>query len=204
MRAARSSAAARATSCASHQADLIEQSAAASGARHRSDRAGASSPSCSMAPIDDVRLEIGFGGGEHLIAEAQAFPNIGFIGCEPYVNGMAKILTQIEAHNIGNIRLYRRRRRRTAGLGAAAIAGADRPDPSRSLAEAAALEAALRAGRDGRRDGAHSEGRRRISFRQRHRRLLRLDAGASDALRRIFSGPRSAPSTGASRGTATP
>ena len=53
-----------------------------------------------------VRLEIGFGGGEHLIAEAQAFPEIGFIGCEPYVNGMAKILTQIEAHNIGNIRLY--------------------------------------------------------------------------------------------------
>ena len=56
--------------------------------------------------IENVRLEIGFGGGEHLIAEAQAFPNIGFIGCEPYVNGMAKILTQIEAHNIGNIRLY--------------------------------------------------------------------------------------------------
>lgn len=54
----------------------------------------------------DVRLEIGFGGGEHLIAEAQAYPQIGFIGCEPYVNGMAKILTQIEAHNIGNIRLY--------------------------------------------------------------------------------------------------
>ena len=55
---------------------------------------------------DGVRLEIGFGGGEHLIAEALAFPDIGFIGCEPYVNGMAKILTQIEAHNIGNVRLY--------------------------------------------------------------------------------------------------
>jgi tRNA (guanine-N7-)-methyltransferase len=54
----------------------------------------------------DVRLEIGFGGGEHLIAEARAFPNLGFIGCEPYVNGMAKILAQIEAHNIGNIRLF--------------------------------------------------------------------------------------------------
>jgi tRNA (guanine-N7-)-methyltransferase len=53
-----------------------------------------------------VRLEIGFGGGEHLIAEARAFPDTGFIGCEPYVNGMAKILTQIEAHNIGNIRLF--------------------------------------------------------------------------------------------------
>ena len=55
--------------------------------------------------VGDVRLEIGFGGGEHLIAEARAFPDIGFIGCEPYVNGMAKILTQIEAQNIANIRL---------------------------------------------------------------------------------------------------
>jgi tRNA (guanine-N7-)-methyltransferase len=57
-------------------------------------------------PADAVRLEIGFGGGEHLIAEARAFPNLGFIGCEPYVNGMAKILAQIEAHNVGNIRLF--------------------------------------------------------------------------------------------------
>jgi len=58
------------------------------------------------APVDSVRLEIGFGGGEHLIAEARAFPNSGFIGCEPYVNGMAKILTLIEAGDIGNIRLF--------------------------------------------------------------------------------------------------
>jgi len=57
-------------------------------------------------PAKEVRLEIGFGGGEHLIAEARAFPDTGFIGCEPYVNGMAKILAQIEAHNIGNIRLF--------------------------------------------------------------------------------------------------
>ena len=56
-------------------------------------------------PAGEVRLEIGFGGGEHLIAEALAFPDTGFIGCEPYVNGMAKILAQIEAHNIRNIRL---------------------------------------------------------------------------------------------------
>jgi tRNA (guanine-N7-)-methyltransferase len=53
----------------------------------------------------ELRLEIGFGGGEHLVAEAGAFPGHGFIGCEPYVNGMAKILAQIEAHRIGNIRL---------------------------------------------------------------------------------------------------
>jgi tRNA (guanine-N7-)-methyltransferase len=54
---------------------------------------------------EELRLEIGFGGGEHLAAEAVAYPGTGFIGCEPYVNGMAKILAQIEAHNIGNIRL---------------------------------------------------------------------------------------------------
>ena len=55
---------------------------------------------------DDTRLEIGFGGGEHLVAEARHFAGAGFIGCEPYVNGMAKILAQIEADNIGNIRLF--------------------------------------------------------------------------------------------------
>ncbi len=57
-------------------------------------------------PVDQCRLEIGFGGGEHLIAEALAFPDTGFIGCEPYVNGMAKILAQIETRNIANIRLF--------------------------------------------------------------------------------------------------
>ncbi|WP_315836362.1 tRNA (guanine(46)-N(7))-methyltransferase TrmB [Bradyrhizobium prioriisuperbiae] len=56
-------------------------------------------------PVNDVRLEIGFGGGEHLVAEARAFPQTGFIGVEPYVNGMAKILAEIEAQQIGNIRL---------------------------------------------------------------------------------------------------
>ena len=58
------------------------------------------------APVDNVRLEIGFGGGEHLIAEACRFPEIGFIGCEPYVNGMAKILALIEAGEVRNIRLF--------------------------------------------------------------------------------------------------
>ena len=74
-----------------------------------------------------------------------------------------------------------RRRRGIAGLGAIAIDRPPRSDPSRPLAEATTLEAPLRAGRDHRRDGARYKIRRRISFRQRHRRLLRLDAGASDA-----------------------
>ncbi len=57
-------------------------------------------------PIDDVRLEIGFGGGEHLAAEAGAHPRTGFIGCEPFVNGMAKALALIEARRLDNIRLH--------------------------------------------------------------------------------------------------
>src|SRR5436190_2302339 len=36
--------------------------------------------------VDDVRLESGFGGGEHLIAEAERHPRVGFIGVEPFVN----------------------------------------------------------------------------------------------------------------------
>ena len=51
-------------------------------------------------PPDDVRLEIGFGGAEHLIAQAQAHPRVGFIGCEPFVNGMAKALAAIDAHKL--------------------------------------------------------------------------------------------------------
>jgi tRNA (guanine-N7-)-methyltransferase len=57
-------------------------------------------------PVDAVRLEIGFGGGENLIAEACAHPTLGFIGCEPFVNGMAKILALIEAGAHDNVRLY--------------------------------------------------------------------------------------------------
>ena len=56
--------------------------------------------------VDDVRLEIGFGGAEHLVGEAQAHPRIGFIGCEPFVNGMAKALGAIDAGKLANIRLH--------------------------------------------------------------------------------------------------
>nr|WP_069305705.1 tRNA (guanosine(46)-N7)-methyltransferase TrmB [Methylobrevis pamukkalensis] len=52
-----------------------------------------------------VRLEIGFGGGEHLIHRALEAPDVGFIGVEPFVNGMAKTLMEIGRHGIGNIRL---------------------------------------------------------------------------------------------------
>ena len=56
--------------------------------------------------VDDVRLESGFGGGEHLIAEAERHPRTGFIGIEPFVNGMAKALAAIEERKLDNIRLH--------------------------------------------------------------------------------------------------
>jgi tRNA (guanine-N7-)-methyltransferase len=56
--------------------------------------------------VDDVQLEIGFGGGEHLLTRAQANPQIGFIGAEPFVNGMAKALVAIDEAKLANIRLH--------------------------------------------------------------------------------------------------
>jgi tRNA (guanine-N7-)-methyltransferase len=57
-------------------------------------------------PVDDVHLEIGFGGGEHLVGRARNNPRIGFIGAEPFVNGMAKALVAIDELKFGNIRLH--------------------------------------------------------------------------------------------------
>jgi tRNA (guanine-N7-)-methyltransferase len=54
----------------------------------------------------DVRIESGFGGGEHLIAEAERNPQTGFIGIEPFVNGMAKALAAIDERGLTNIRLH--------------------------------------------------------------------------------------------------
>ena len=56
--------------------------------------------------LEAVHLEIGFGGGEHLLAAARARSEVGFIGCEPFVNGMAKLLASIEAEGLDNIRVW--------------------------------------------------------------------------------------------------
>jgi tRNA (guanine-N7-)-methyltransferase len=53
-----------------------------------------------------VWLEIGFGGGEHLAWQAAANPDVGIIGCEPFVNGVAKLLTEIEDRNLANVRIH--------------------------------------------------------------------------------------------------
>jgi len=51
-------------------------------------------------------LEIGFGGGEHLVAQATAHPNVRYIGVEPFLNGVASCLRHIEEANAQNIRLH--------------------------------------------------------------------------------------------------
>ena len=58
------------------------------------------------AGLEAVRIEIGFGGGEHMVAQAERHPRMGFIGIEPFVNGMAKALSAIAARGLTNIRLH--------------------------------------------------------------------------------------------------
>lgn len=57
-------------------------------------------------PKDDLWIEIGFGMGEHLAAQAAGNPGIGFIGCEPYLNGIAGLLARIDEDGLSNIRIY--------------------------------------------------------------------------------------------------
>ena len=54
----------------------------------------------------DVRLEIGFGGAEHLITQAQAHPLTGFIGSDGFLNAIAKALAAVDSANLANVRLH--------------------------------------------------------------------------------------------------
>jgi tRNA (guanine-N7-)-methyltransferase len=56
--------------------------------------------------VDRIVLEIGFGGGEHFVRATAANPATGFIGCEPFANGMASALASIEAAKVKNVRLH--------------------------------------------------------------------------------------------------
>jgi len=58
------------------------------------------------ADVRSIRLEIGFGGGEHLAHRAVENPETGFIGVEPFVNSMAKLLATVRERELMNIRLY--------------------------------------------------------------------------------------------------
>ena len=54
----------------------------------------------------DVWLEIGFGGGEHFVHMAETYPDVGLIGCEPFINGVAMLLGKIRAADISNIAVH--------------------------------------------------------------------------------------------------
>ena len=56
--------------------------------------------------VDEVRLEIGFGGAEHLVAQAEANPNVGYIGTDGFLNAIAKALVAIDEQKLTNIRLF--------------------------------------------------------------------------------------------------
>ena len=63
-----------------------------------------------LAPLfpDDrpLWLEVGFGGGEHMVHQAATHPEVGIVGCEPFVNGVATALTHIRDQNLANVRLW--------------------------------------------------------------------------------------------------
>ena len=57
-------------------------------------------------PAGGVWLEVGFGAGEHLVWQAEHHPEVGLIGCEPFINGVAKCLAHIERTGVTNVRLF--------------------------------------------------------------------------------------------------
>jgi len=57
------------------------------------------------APPTGIWLEIGFGGGEHLAAQAAQHPDIGFIGCEPFINGVSSLLVLLDDNEVRNVRI---------------------------------------------------------------------------------------------------
>ena len=58
-------------------------------------------------PVEQVWLEIGFGGGEHLCGQAQRHPQDGFLGAEPFLEGVGKCLSQLVDGSVDNVRLWR-------------------------------------------------------------------------------------------------
>lgn len=56
--------------------------------------------------VEEVWLEVGFGGGEHLIAQARRNPAVGIIGCEPFVDGVVKVLDAIDSLQLRNILIH--------------------------------------------------------------------------------------------------
>jgi len=63
-------------------------------------------PPTRTTPVRAVWLEIGFGGGEHLAWQAKNHPDVGIIGCEPFVNGVASLLRHVDNDGLDNVRIH--------------------------------------------------------------------------------------------------
>lgn len=56
--------------------------------------------------VTQVWLEVGFGGGEHVVAQARLHPDMGIIGCEPFKNGIASLLGHLNGSEIDTVRIF--------------------------------------------------------------------------------------------------
>ncbi len=63
-------------------------------------------PSAFFGDDRPLWLEIGFGGGEHMVHQAEHHPGIGLVGCEPFINGVAMLLGKIRRAGVTNLRVY--------------------------------------------------------------------------------------------------
>ena len=138
-----------------------------------------------------VWLEIGFGGGEHLAAQAERHPEIGFIGCEVFENGIARLLGEIARRGLDNIRIFADDARPLldclppASIGRVFILF---PDPWPKQRHHKRRLVAPRDARPPRRRVMPTGAELRLATDDR--RLSRMDAGARDRAPAISSGPR--------------
>jgi tRNA (guanine-N7-)-methyltransferase len=63
-------------------------------------------PALFTPPVREVWLEIGFGGGEHLVWQARAHPDVGLIGCEPFEDGVIKLVSAVEREGLANVMVH--------------------------------------------------------------------------------------------------
>ena len=69
-------------------------------------QAGPLDPEALKAGCDELWLEIGFGGGEHMAAQAARHPHVKLIGVEPFVNGVASALRHVEDGQLANVLIH--------------------------------------------------------------------------------------------------
>ncbi|MGB0789614.1 MAG: tRNA (guanosine(46)-N7)-methyltransferase TrmB [Marinirhabdus sp.] len=63
-------------------------------------------PAKGLEDFSELWLEIGFGGSEHLIWQAQNNPDVAVLGAEPFLNGVAKAVASVDEHGLNNVRLH--------------------------------------------------------------------------------------------------